>query len=68
VRQYGVYKCQDDTDILQNAVAQLGQKGARIVSVTWQSERMVQTNYGPQTLRPSFTIVYEYGGDDAPGP
>jgi hypothetical protein len=57
--RYGVYQCRDNADILQNFVTQLGEQGARIISVTWQSERMVETNFCPQTLRPGFTILYE---------
>ncbi len=63
MRRYGVYQCRDNAEILQNVVTQLGEQGVRIISVTWQFERMVETNFGPQTLRPGFTIVYEYGID-----
>jgi hypothetical protein len=31
--RYGVYQCRDNADILQNFVTQLGEQGARIITV-----------------------------------
>ena len=53
---YTAVECRDDLELLQKTLDRIGQEGAKVISVTWQPGRTLQSGFSHPG---GFTIVVE---------
>ncbi len=63
--KYAVYGCRDDQEALLRALHRISEEGGRVVSVTWQPKREIQSDGTTVKLSSGYTVVSEHGFPDA---
>jgi hypothetical protein len=58
--RYAVDAVRDDQGALRDRLHQIARSDGRVVSITWQPRRDIQTEQGTSLALSGFTIVSEY--------
>lgn len=59
---HAVDLCPDDPEVLRTRLDELTDAGARIVSVVWHPERVVEGQEGAYDAKGGYIIVSQHGG------